>query len=171
MNNPTPHTVRIKYISKKLASIIFRYQHKARSKVLQNKNFRGQAKHYARYQHKARSKVLQNTYFSGQAKHYADAWADKFVSINLHPQLTSWLKKLDVLFPKELPFSWEQIRKMCFTTTGVTVDDTLKHHKDPDLLYSGIGWFIQGDCFPVAKLPFFSSIPNCIIVEKKSFTL
>ncbi len=130
MNNPTPHTVRIKYISKKLASIIFRYQHKARSKVLQNKNFRGQAKHYARYQHKARSKVLQNknfrgqakhyaryqhkarskvlqnTYFSGQAKHYADAWADKFVSINLHPQLTSWLKKLDVLFPKELPFCW-----------------------------------------------------------------
>jgi len=53
----------------------------------------------------------------------------------------------------------------------VTVKDTLKHHKDPDLLYSGIGWFIQGDCFPVAKLPFFSSIPNCIIVEKKSFTL
>jgi len=47
VNNPTPHTVRIKYISKKLASIIFRYQHKATSKVLQNKNFSGQAKHYA----------------------------------------------------------------------------------------------------------------------------
>jgi hypothetical protein len=32
VNNPTPHIARIKYISKKLAYVIFRYQHKAKGK-------------------------------------------------------------------------------------------------------------------------------------------
>jgi hypothetical protein len=81
------------------------------------------------------------------------------------------LGKTGCSFPQGVALLLGTNQKDVFTTTCVLVNYTLKHHKDPDLLYSGIGWFIQGNCFPVAKLPFFSCIPSCIIVEKNPFTL
>jgi hypothetical protein len=58
-----------------------------------------------RYRHtKKRNVRNKGTWSQDKLEQFADAWVKEFVLANLHPQLTSWLKELDNLFPEELPF-------------------------------------------------------------------
>jgi hypothetical protein len=49
-----------------------------------------------------------------------NAWAKKFVHTNLRSQLASWLRKLDNLFPEELPFGTSRVRRSSFTAMAVS---------------------------------------------------
>ncbi|CAK9255200.1 unnamed protein product [Sphagnum jensenii] len=60
------------------------------------------------------------------------------MSTNLRPQLASWLKELDSLFPKELPFGTFRVGRSYFTTMAVTENYHSTPHTDRDLANSVI---------------------------------
>jgi hypothetical protein len=78
-----------------------------------------------------------------------DVWAIKFVQVNLHPHLASWLRELDSLFPEELPFATFRVGRSPFTTMAVTENYRSTPHTNRDLSNSVIAWFLEGKCsFP-----------------------
>jgi hypothetical protein len=68
------------------------------------------------------------------------------VQTNLCPQLASWLKELDSLFPKELPFGTCRVGRSCFTAMAVTENYQSTPHTDKDLSNSVFSWFLGGEC-------------------------
>jgi hypothetical protein len=67
-----------------------------------------------------------------------NAWADKFVDTNLNPQLTSWLKQLEDVYPKKLPKLKARFEKTSFIIMGVTKNYVSTAHMDRDVLHSMI---------------------------------
>jgi hypothetical protein len=68
------------------------------------------------------------------------------VQTNLHPQLASWLRELDSLFPEELPFGTCRMRRSYFTAMAITENYQSTPHTDRDLSNSMISWFLEGEC-------------------------
>jgi hypothetical protein len=75
---------------------------------------------FFRFFHNQRSKESLLTHSTEDLEAYANAWANKFVDINLRRHLASWFLHLKDAYPEELPKLKVRIGKMSFTAMGVT---------------------------------------------------
>ncbi len=117
-----------------------------------------------RYRHTSKKKIRnKETWLEEKLEHSADDWATEFVQTSLRPQLTSWLQKLESLFPEELPFGTSRVGRSRFTTMAVMENYQSTPHMDMDLSNSVILWFLEGKC----SLPHLSVFDTSSFVKEK----
>jgi hypothetical protein len=93
--------------------------------------------------HKIRWKKSMDKYIIIKLETHVDRWVVRSFRSLVHPTIASFFIKFKTFSLPKLPKDETWVRKMCFYTMGLTKNYKSTVHKDLDLEYLMVIWFIK----------------------------